>query len=74
MIGVDTLSLDPGNATDVHRVTSTGWGRTATASRGSPTSATIPPRGATLIVGVIPWEEGSGGPCRLLATLLIGAG
>ena len=27
----------------------------------------IPPRGATLIVGVIPWEEGSGGPCRVLA-------
>ena len=27
----------------------------------------IPPRGAHLVVGVIPWEEGSGGPCRLLA-------
>ena len=27
----------------------------------------IPPSGASLIVGVIPWEEGSGGPCRLFA-------
>ena len=28
----------------------------------------LPARGAQVIVGVIPWEEGSGGPCRLLAT------
>lgn len=27
----------------------------------------IPPRGATLFVGVIPWKAGSGGPCRVLA-------
>jgi kynurenine formamidase len=66
-IGVDTLSLDPGNSTTfpVH----VGWlgddryGLENVANLGS-----IPARGATLIVGVIPWEEGSGGPCRLLAT------
>jgi kynurenine formamidase len=27
----------------------------------------VPPRGAEATVGVIPWEEGSGGPCRVLA-------
>ena len=48
-------------------LTSTGSAPTATGSRTSTTSRAIPPRGATLIVGVIPWEEGSGGPCRLLA-------
>jgi len=28
----------------------------------------IPPTGATAYVGLIPWEEGSGGPCRVIAT------
>ena len=28
----------------------------------------LPPSGATAIVGVIPWQEGSGGPARVLAT------
>ena len=28
----------------------------------------IPPKGATAFVGVIPWEEGSGGPARVVAT------
>ena len=27
----------------------------------------IPPRGAVAYVGLIPWEEGSGGPCRVIA-------
>jgi kynurenine formamidase len=27
----------------------------------------IPRRGATAVVGVIPWEQGSGGPARVLA-------
>lgn len=27
----------------------------------------IPPRGARAFVGLIPWEEGSGGPCRVIA-------
>jgi hypothetical protein len=27
----------------------------------------IPPRGALAYVGLIPWEEGSGGPARVIA-------
>ena len=30
--------------------------------------AKIPAKGATAFVGVIPWEEGSGGPARVIAT------
>jgi kynurenine formamidase len=66
-IGVDTLSLDPGNSTtfEVHVewLRSDRYGLENVANLGA-----IPPRGATLIVGVIPWEQGSGGPCRLLAS------
>ena len=66
-IGVDTMSLDPGNSTtfEVHVewLGDDRYGLEGVANLGS-----IPARGATLIVGVIPWEEGSGGPCRLLAT------
>jgi kynurenine formamidase len=66
-IGVDTLSLDPGiSATfDVHKrllgADRYGLENVANLSK-------IPPRGASVVVGVVPWEEGSGGPCRLLAT------
>lgn len=28
----------------------------------------IPPRGAVASVGLIPWENGSGGPCRVIAS------
>ena len=66
VIGVDTMSLDPGTATsfDVHLA----WlGADRYGLEGVANLASIPPRGAHLIVGVIPWEEGSGGPCRLLA-------
>ena len=65
-IGVDTLSLDPGNSTtfDVHRTLlgADRYGLENVANVGR-----IPPRGAQVVVGVVPWEEGSGGPCRLLA-------
>jgi kynurenine formamidase len=27
----------------------------------------VPPRGATIFVGVVPWELGSGGPARIWA-------
>jgi len=66
-IGIDTLSLDPGNsstfpvhvkflATDRYGIENlTGLD-------------CIPPKGATAYVGLIPWEEGSGGPCRVIAT------
>ncbi len=65
-IGVDTMSLDPGVSTtfDVHTrlLGADRYGLENVANLKN-----IPPRGAHLVVGVIPWEEGSGGPCRLLA-------
>ena len=66
-IGVDTLSLDPGSSTtfDVH-LTVLGADRYGIENlRGL---KQIPPRGATIFVAVIPWREGSGGPCRAFAT------
>ena len=29
----------------------------------------IPPSGAQLFIGVVPWEDGSGGPCRVVAQM-----
>jgi kynurenine formamidase len=66
-IGVDTLSLDPGDSAtfDVHKrllgADRYGIENVANLSK-------IPARGASVVVGVVPWEEGSGGPCRVLAT------
>ena len=66
-IGVDTLSLDPGNATafvaHVALLSANRFGIENLANLGA-----IPPKGATAFVGVIPWEEGSGGPARVIAT------
>jgi kynurenine formamidase len=66
-IGVDTLSLDPGNSTTfaVHTGllgTNVHYGLENVANLSA-----LRPRGALVSVGVVPWEEGSGGPCRLLA-------
>jgi kynurenine formamidase len=65
-IGVDTLSLDPGNSTTfpVHfRLLGADlYGLENLNNLGS-----VRPRGATIFVGVIPWEEGSGGPLRAIA-------
>lgn len=65
-IAVDTLSLDIGaSATfDVHyRLLGADlWGLENVANLGQ-----LRPKGATIVAGVIPWEEGSGGPCRVLA-------
>jgi kynurenine formamidase len=65
-VGVDTLSLDNGpSATfDAHRelLGSDRYGIENLRNVG-----TIPPRGAELFVGLVPWEEGSGGPCRVIA-------
>jgi kynurenine formamidase len=67
VIGVDTLSLDPGNSTTF--AAHIAWlGADRYGLEGIANLAKIPPSGATLIVGVVPWEAGSGGPCRLLAT------
>jgi kynurenine formamidase len=66
-IGVDTLSLDPGNSSTfpVHvnflRTDRYGLENLANLDR-------IPPRGAVAYVGLIPWEQGSGGPCRVIAS------
>jgi kynurenine formamidase len=66
-IGVDTLSLDPGDSTTfpVHvnflRTDRYGLENLAHLDR-------IPPKGAVAYVGLIPWEEGSGGPCRVIAS------
>jgi kynurenine formamidase len=66
-IGVDTISLDPGNSTtfDVHVnfLGTNRYGVENLANLGS-----VPPARATVYVGVIPWEEGSGGPLRAFAT------
>ena len=66
-IGVDTMSLDPGESTtfDVHKrlLGADRYGLENVANLKK-----IPARGANVVVGVIPWEEGSGGPCRLLAS------
>jgi kynurenine formamidase len=65
-IGVDTLSLDPGSSAtfDVH-VTVLSADRYGIENlRGL---QEIPPRGATIYLGVIPWRDGSGGPCRAFA-------
>jgi kynurenine formamidase len=65
-IAVDTLSLDPGNSTTfpvhVNFLATDRYGLENVNNLDE-----IPPRGALAYVGLIPWEEGSGGPCRVLA-------
>lgn len=65
-IGVDTLSLDPGRSQtfDVH-LEILGTDRYGIENLAN--LSAIRPRGATAFVGLIPWEEGSGGPARVLA-------
>ena len=66
-LGVDTLSIDPGNSTtfDTHLILlgadRYGLENLANLDR-------IPKRGATVVVGLIPYEEGSGGQARIFAT------
>lgn len=65
-IGVDTLSIDPGNSADfaVH------YGFLPTNRYGVENLAgldSVSPRGALVVVGAVPWEDGSGGPSRVLA-------
>jgi kynurenine formamidase len=66
-IGIDTLSLDPGNSATfpvhVQYLATDRYGIENLAGLDC-----IPARGATAYVGLIPWEEGSGGPCRVVAT------
>ncbi len=67
-IGVDTMSLDPGNSADfaVH-VSFLGSGRYGIENLAN--LDRIPAKGALGFIGPIPWEDGSGGPCRVLATV-----
>jgi kynurenine formamidase len=66
-IGVDTMSLDPGNSTrfPVHvrwlGANKYGMENLANLDR-------VPPKGARVFVGLIPWQRGSGGPSRVIAT------
>ena len=66
-IGVDTLSLDPGNSSTfpvhVNLLRTDRYGLENLANLDK-----IPPRGAVAYVGLIPWEQGSGGPCRVIAS------
>jgi kynurenine formamidase len=66
-IGTDTLSLDHGPsqsfAVHINWLGANNYGIENLANLGR-----IPPSGAVATVGVIPWEEGSGGPARVLAT------
>jgi len=65
-IGVDTLSLDPGASATfpvhVNYLATDHYGLENLANL-----ERIPPRGAFAYVGLIPWEAGSGGPCRVIA-------
>jgi kynurenine formamidase len=66
-VGVDTLSTDPGNSTtfETHLLVAgadrLGLENLANLDR-------IPRRGATIVVGLIPYQEGSGGQARILAS------
>jgi kynurenine formamidase len=66
-IGVDTLSLDNGQSTTfsvhVNWLNADNYGLENLANLNK-----LPPHGATAIVGVIPWQDGSGGPARVFAT------
>ena len=66
-IGIDTLSIDhgPSRSLPVHRRLLAS-GRYAVECLRDLKS--VPPAGALCVVGVVPWEAGSGGPCRVLAT------
>ena len=67
-VGVDTLSLDPGQSTtfDVHNLLLGDADRIGLENVAR--LNTIPRSGATVTIGAIPLQDGSGGPCRLLAT------
>jgi kynurenine formamidase len=66
-LGVDTLSIDPGNSStfDTHLIL-TGADRYGVENLAN--LHRIPKAGATIFVGLIPYQEGSGGQARVLAT------
>lgn len=66
-LGVDTLSIDPGNSStfDTHLIL-TGADRYGVENLAN--LHRIPKTGSTIFVGLIPYQEGSGGQARVLAT------
>jgi kynurenine formamidase len=66
-LGVDTLSIDPGDSAtfDTHRILN---GAERYGIENLANLRRIPARGAQIIVGVIPFEQGSGGPAKVLAS------
>lgn len=66
-LGVDTLGIDPGAATDfvVHRQVTHPAG--VWHLEGLQNLRSLPPQGATVFVGVLPLVGGSGSPARVLA-------
>jgi kynurenine formamidase len=66
-IGVDTLSLDRGSsATFAAHKTLLGADKFGIENLRNLKG--IPARGATVYVGVVPWQDGSGGPARVFAS------
>jgi len=65
-IAVDTASLDPGNSEDfaVH-VEFLATGRYGI--EGVANLSSVGRHHRSVVVGVVPWQDGSGGPCRVLA-------
>jgi kynurenine formamidase len=65
-IGVDTLSLDPGrSATFGAHVTLLAADRYGIENLAN--LDRVPARGASITVGLVPWQQGSGGPARVFA-------
>jgi len=66
-LGVDTASLDPGESTTfAAHINLLGADRYGI--EGLANLRRLPREGSEVIVGVVPWQAGSGGPCRVLAT------
>jgi kynurenine formamidase len=67
-LGVDAISLDPGNSLEfpVHRM----WlGEDKLGLEILAHLEKLPPIGATLVIGVVPFEKGSGAPGRIFALI-----
>lgn len=67
-IGIDTVGVDPGGAREYpvhHRTLPAGLWHL----EGLVNLERLPPRGATVVVGVLPLAGGSGAPARVLALL-----
>lgn len=65
-LGVDSPSIDVGSSTafPVHQ----RWLRAGKyAVEGLANLTALPAAGAVAIIGVVPWESGTGGPCRVVA-------